>query len=243
LLLAANLVNSPGFGLLAMEAGISQGWSNLKDNNHNPAYNLNFRYRTPDMRTWIDFASMFGNSQADPGKIDFPAGASSRWFADRVNVPITMIISPRGQMRSQFDLFISHHFTPALKMVLEFTAGRQKGDGAMDTISLLTGPGFKGASWGGLNLMAQYRISPSLSLAARVETFRDRDGLALFPNSSTPSDFTEATLGIQYFANRYIQFRPEVRYDRQSHNNDQKAFGRGTRDHQASFNADMVIRY
>ncbi|MEI6567292.1 MAG: outer membrane beta-barrel protein, partial [Verrucomicrobiota bacterium] len=63
LIWAANLVNTKEFGILAAEAAIVNGWSNLKDNNNSPAFNFNLRYRTGDMHTWIDFVSMWGNNQ------------------------------------------------------------------------------------------------------------------------------------------------------------------------------------
>lgn len=243
LLWAANLANSKGFGLLAMEAGVTRGWSNFNDNNGNPAYNLNLRYRTSDMRTWIDVCSMWGNAQADPRKVDFPASESWRWFGDKANIPATQIISPRGQMRSQFDCTVIHQFTERLKGVFEFNCGKQKGDGALDTIDVLTGPGFKGASWGGVNVEAQYRFSPSFTCAARAETFRDRNGYALYPNTGVHSDMNEVTLGTQYQYNRYVQFRPELRNDWQSNNHGENAFANGTRNKQLSFNADLVVRY
>ena len=243
LLWAANLVNSKSNGLLAIEGGISQGWSNFKDNNASPAFNLNLRYRTSDLRTWVDICSMWGNAQADPRKIDFPGGASWRWFADRANIPATLIISPRNQMRSQLDCTVIHQCTEHLKAVLEFSCGRQKGDGAADTINVVSGPGFKGASWGGVNAEVQYRFSPSLAMAARAETFRDRDGYALYPNTGVHGDINEVTLGIQYQYNRYVQFRPELRNDWQSNNHGENAFGNSTRNRQLSFNTDLVIRY
>ena len=243
LLWAANLVNGKESGLLAVEAGIARGWSNLKDNNGSPAFNLNLRYRTGDMRTWVDFVSMWGNNQADPGRIGFPGSASWKWFGDTVNIPATRVISPRNQLRSQFGLAIIHQWTQAWKTVLEATYGKQKGDGAADTIDVVTGSGFRGASWSALNLQAQYRFSPSLAWAVRAETFRDRDGFALFPNTTARGDYNAVTTGIQYNLTRHFLFRPEVRYDWQASNHGERAFGNGTRDRQVGFNTDLMIRY
>lgn len=243
LLVAANLANTKEFGILAVEAAVANGWSNFKDNNNSPAFNLNLRYRTGDMRTWVDLVSMWGNNQADPAKVNFPGGASWRWFGDRANIPATRVISPRDQMRTQVGLIVQHQWSEPLRTVVELTYGKQKGDGAADTIDIITGPGFKGASWGGLNLEAQYRLKPSLALAVRAETFRDRDGFVLFPNTTAKGDFNDVTAGIQYNLNKHFLFRPEVRYDWQSGNHGENAFGGGTKDKQLGFNADLVIRY
>ena len=243
LLWAANLVKNKEFGILATEIGITQGWSNLSSNNGSPAFVFNLRYRTSDMSTWVDFCSMTGDSQANPAKVGFPQDAGDKWFADRVHIPTNVLISPRGQLKTEEDLVIIHEFSKKFKTVVEFTYGKQKGDGASDTIDVLTGPNFKGASWSGLNLEAQYKFTSTFSFAARAETFRDRDGYILFPNSSVKGDINEVTAGVQWHINPFFLVRPEVRYDAQSNNSGVGAFGFGTQTHQLGFATDLVCYF
>ena len=243
LLWCANLVKDKAFGLLSTEVAITNGWSNLKDNNRNPAFNFNLRYRTSDMRTWVDFLSMTGNAQADAALIGFPQNAGNRWFGDSANIPTTRLISPRGQLKTEEELILVREVGANFKLVVEGSYGRQRGDGAPDTIDIVTGPGFKGAQWGGLNLEAQYRFSPRLAWAIRAETFRDRDGFILFPNATARSDYNALTTGVQWHPTPYLEFRPELRYDWQADNAGQDAYANGTRSRQLGFNVDGVFRF
>lgn len=97
-LLAFNLMKGEA-GLLSGEAGIVQGWSNFEDNNDSPAYLGALRYRSPDMRLWIDYEFITGDSQADSDKLDGISPTDPE-FARRVNIPVTRLISPREQNKT-----------------------------------------------------------------------------------------------------------------------------------------------
>jgi len=243
LLWDAVLVKNQGFGLLSLEAGITNGWSNLTRNNPNPTYNLGLRYRTLDMKTWVDLVTVTGNGAANTGMVGYPQDAADRWFADRVNAPTTRVISPRAQNRSELVLDLYREFTDRFRGVFEFSYGRMEGDGRADTVDLLTGPGFTGATWNGVNLEAQYALTGTLSAAVRAETFHDPDGFILFPNTAVKGDIHALTVGLQWQALASLKFRPELRYDRQSGNNGVGAFAGGTRDRQMTFMADALYRF
>lgn len=235
-LAATNLMKSDANGMLALELGVVNGWSNFKDNNNQPAYIGALRFRTPGMDTWVDYEFMRGDAQSTMDRLQNNPNAA--------NVPVTRVISPRGQRKTQQFFTVSHDWDEQWHAQAGLNYGRQDGDGAADTIDIISGPGFKGARWQGIEARVKYKVDDQLSLAVRVEKFQDRDGFALFPNSvGVKSDYTAVTLGAQYWYNKRVLFRPEIRHDTQSRNNGVNAFNNGKSDHQTSLNADLIAYF
>jgi len=235
-LVAANLMKN-SMGLMSGEFGVVNGWSNFKDNNDALAYIAALRYRTPDMATWVDYEFMTGASQADSSR-------NQGDVARNVNIPVTRLIAADDQNKTQHALTISKHFTPNWYGLVQFTYGQQKGDGAASTIDIVTGPGFDGASWSAAEVQVQYKLSPTLSVAGRVEKFRDPDGFALFPNTvAVKSDYTDATLGLQWWAFNNLLVRPEIRHDSQSNNNGVNAFRGGVDSSSTTMSVDAVFYF
>lgn len=236
LLVDVNILKDDAYGLLAGEFGIVNGWSNFQDNNKKPAYLGGLRYRTPDMATWVDYEFMTGAAQS----------SMSRLLVDsrNANVPLTRVMSPRPQNKTQHFLIIAHDWNKKWRGQAAYNYGKQKGDGGSDTIDILSGAGFKGATWQGLEARLLYAINEQLSVAARIEKFQDRDGFALFPGTAgIRSDFNAVTIGTQWWANKHTLFRPEIRHDWQSSNNGAKAFNNGLSDRQTSLNADLLVYF
>ena len=89
----------------------------------------------------------------------------------------------------------------------------------------------------------QYWFDSTLAVAGRLELFRDRNGFALFPNTTVAGDFYEATAGLQWRPAKNLLIRPELRYDWQGHNNGVDAFAGGTKSNQLLFATDIVLQY
>ena len=233
------LMKNDDSGLLAAEFGVVNGWSNFKDNNKRLAYIGALRYRTLGMDTWVDYEFMTGDSQSSINQL---IGDPTARDAD---VPVARVFSPRGQNKTQQFLTLSHDWDERWHAQISFNYGRQKGDGAPDTLLLPTQMGgrFAGASWKGVEARLKYAYSEKLSAAARLEHFEDRDGFALFPNTLVKSDYNALTLGGQWWADKHVLLRPELRYDWQSNNNGVKAYNNGLSDRQTSFNLDVVFYF
>ena len=233
------LMKSDGNGLLAGEFGLVNGWSNFKDNNNRLAYIGALRYRTLGMDTWVDYEFMTGDSQSSIAQLaSDPTGRIA-------NVPVTRVFSPRGQNKTQHFLTISHDWDERWHAQIGFNYGHQKGDGAADTLLLPTqmGGGFAGATWKGVETRLKYAFTEKFSIAGRIEHFEDRDGFALFPNTLVKSDYNAVTIGAQWWLDKHVLLRPELRYDWQTHNNRVNAFNNGVSDRQTSFNADVVFYF
>ena len=235
-LLDTNLLKSDTHGLLMAEFAVVNGWSNFRDNNHKPAYIGGLRYRTPGMDTWIDYEFITGDSESDPKKLSDASGRDA-------NIPVTRVISTRGQRKTQHFLTISHNWDEKWHALVGLHYGKQDGDKSAGTFLIPTGAPFTGASWKGIEARLKYAVNEQLSVATRIETFQDRDGFALFPNTLVKSDFHAVTLGAQYWMNKHFLFRPEIRHDWQSHNQGVKAFNGGRSDRQTSLNADVIFYF
>ncbi|HYD95908.1 MAG TPA: outer membrane beta-barrel protein [Noviherbaspirillum sp.] len=228
LLWSVNLARGAS-GLLAGEIGVVNGWQNWQDNNRSKSVLGALRWRSEDMRDALNYAFITGNEQNDPGTT--------------VQAPVSLIVSPRGQRRQHHTLSVSRDFANGWSAAAEIVYGRQAGDGQADTVSIVTGPNFGGASYNGKNGILSYRASPSMRYSARLEHFSARGGFGLFPLTAVRSNFNAVTLGFQYDLNKFVAFRPEIRYDWQSRHNAVLAFGRGTASDQTTVSADMVIRF
>lgn len=238
-LLAANLIKDDKAGMLAGEFGVVNGWSNFRDNNNKAAYLGALRYRSPNMDTWVDYEFMTGDAQADPSK----AGSNAVETASRFNIPVTRVISSSGQRKTQQFLSASYDWDKTWHAQVGATYGEMKGDGAASTVDIITGPGFRGAKWSGYEARLTYAVNAELSVAGRVEKFKDRDGFALFPNTVVAGDYNAITLGAQWRPCSSVLIRPEIRHDWQSHNNGVKAFNNGLSEKQTAFNVDVLYYF
>ncbi|MES2260364.1 MAG: outer membrane beta-barrel protein [Pseudomonadota bacterium] len=227
-LVSANVMRGAA-GLMAVELGAVKGWQNLQDNNGSRSIIGAVRWRSAGMGTAVNYSFITGNEQNDPGAT--------------VQAPVATIISPRGQRRQHHSLSASSHIAEGWDASAEILYGRQAGDGRPDTVSIVTGPRFSGARYRGQNAMLSYRANPGLRYSARLEHFSSPDGFGLFPLAVARSDFNATTFGAQFDLNRFIAFRPEIRYDWQSRNNGNRAFGNGTASKQTTLSADMVLRF
>ncbi|WP_206047108.1 outer membrane beta-barrel protein, partial [Noviherbaspirillum denitrificans] len=234
-LLSANLMNNE-LGLLAGELGVVNGRQNWKDNNDDKSIIGALRWRSGDMNTWVDYSFMRGNEQNDPNVVSAP------------QMPIARIISPRGQLREHHSLSVSFKPLERWKATAELLYGKQHGDGLPGTIDVLTfnpaaGNFFSGASYSGANVHLVYAATPSVQYGIRLEKFRDRGGVALFPVTAVAGDFNAVTLGARWDINPNVVFRPEIRHDWQSGNRGVKAFGASTAERQTTLSADVVVYF
>jgi hypothetical protein len=227
-LVSANVMRGPG-GLMAVELGAVNGWQNLQDNNGSRSVIGAIRWRSGDMRTGVNYSFISGNEQNAPDA--------------QVQAPVATIISPRGQRRQHHSLSATHDFENGWSASVEALYGKQAGDGLPDTVSILAGPGFAGAHYRGQNAIVSFRQSARQRYSVRLEHFSSPDGFGLFPSTTVRSDFNAVTLGTQFDLNKFVAFRPEVRYDWQSRNNGIKAFGNGTANRQLTLSGDVVLRF
>jgi hypothetical protein len=215
-------------GIVGAELGVVQGWNNLRDNNDSSSLNGALRWRSADMKTWIDYEFMAGEEQNDS-------------FSD-VQAPTNRLVSPRGQLKQEHSLNGWHAFNEQWSMGAELVYGRQDGDGRAETIDIINGPGFSGATWWGANALVTYQYRKDLAFSARAEHFNDKDGFILFPSSAARGSINAITLGSRYDLSGNISLRPELRYDWQS-GTDDKAFGNGRNQSQFTALVEALVYF
>lgn len=238
-LVATNLIKDDNMGMLAGEFGVVNGWSNFRDNNSDKAYLGALRYRTPGMDTWVDYEFITGDAQSDPSNLS----ADPVSTASKVNIPVTRVFSASGQKKTQHFLTVSHDWDEDWHAQLGLNVGEIKGDGAPGTVDIITGPGFKGAKWHGVEARLQYKLNSQWSVAGRIEKFQDKNGFALFPNTTVAGNYNAVTIGAQWKPMAALLIRPELRHDWQSNHNGVNAFNSGKSDHQTSVNVDLIYQF
>ncbi len=197
-LVSSRLYNGDA-GIFGVEAGVVQGWNNLRDNNDDKSVMGALRWRTSDMNTWIDYEFIVGNEQNGS-------------FSD-VQAPPSRIVSPSGQFKQQHSLSGWHKFDQYWSIGSEVVYGHQSGDGKASTIDVVNGPGFDGATWWGANAVVTYQFRPDISWSLRGEHFSDPDGFILFPTTTSRGNFNAITTGFRYDVSKNVSLRPELRYD------------------------------
>jgi hypothetical protein len=210
-------------GLLAAELGVAVGRQNWQDNNAQQSLLGALRYRTPDMKTWVDYSVMSGDEQND---------------ADHaIQMPASRILSRHGLRREHHSLVLQRQLTARWKLAVEALYGRQQGNRA-EAIDLVSGQPFSGAHYRGVNATARFAYSDTLEYGVRLERFEDPDGFALFPTTAVAGSFNAITLGVNWNPTPHILVRPEIRYDWQSDNGAANAFANARDDRQTTLSVD-----
>jgi hypothetical protein len=217
-----------GTSLLGGELGIVQGLNNLRDNNNSKSVLGALRWRTADMRGWIDY--------------EFIAGDAQNSSSDDIQAPTYRLISSSAQFRQQHSLNGWFALDKDWSIGAEAVYGRQDGDGKPGTVDIVTGPGFSGAHWWGVNSSLTYQYRQDLAFSARAEHFSDPQGFALFPVSVARGAFNGITLGLRYEATRNLSLRPEIRYDWFTGSASDRPFGNG-RDRQQTTATVQALYY
>lgn len=225
---AATKVYQGAGGIISVEGGPVRGFKNLRDNNNSTSMIGAIRWRSTNMKTWVDYEFFSGNEQNDD-------------FSD-VQAPTSRIVSDGNQRRTQHALTLRHEFASPWMLSGELVYGEQDGDGRRSTIDVVSGPGFDGVHWWGANAVASYRINPVLSVSGRIEHFDDPDGFVLYPVSLAHSGYNAATFGARFDVNKYVTVRPEFRYDWQT-DADRNAFARGRNQSQLTGMVELLVYF
>lgn len=202
---------APSLGLFSTELGIVVGWNNLKDNNSDPMFITNARWRSPDTKTSVDFESIFGNNRSRPGTSD--------------QRPFTAVTEKAKFLWAYENvLTLSHRFLDdKLTATVEGIYGYQEGgDVASDRDNP---PGFlitKDSDWYGVNASLLWRFHPEWQAGLRGEWFRDPRGAHFLFN---PGTYYAVTANVAWEPSEFVRIRPEIRYDWADLRSNAKAFG------------------
>jgi hypothetical protein len=141
-----------------------------------------------------------------------------------------------GAVTTQGDIYMNslvytHKFNDKWTYVLQHDLGSNTNNPAGD------------AQWYGLSNYLLRKITDCLSAGARIEWFRDDDGVRVVGGNE--GSYYEATLGLNYKPHANLLFRPEVRWDwyEGSVAADNHPFNDGRSDSQLSGGFDMIFTF
>lgn len=232
---------SPEFGLFSIEAGIVKGWNNLTSETNDPHFMLGARWRSPDMKTWIDFESIIGNGENDGTKFDSqgrPRGGGSPYLA----------LSSTGEYLTRFDGFLvmTHQFSDRWQGALEATYGFQEGGDIAATPFAVVSD----SEWYGVNAALRYKIRDNLFISGRAEWFRNENGIHVLWGSvgAGGGDVYALTAGLNWSPTPSLIIRPEIRYDSYHGKGhlfapDSSAGGQATKDQQIVGMINIVTKF
>ena len=166
-------------------------------------------WRSSDMRTWIDFESIYGNGEDDFGDVvirngrALPRGGGSQYLA----------ISSTDEYLDRFAGYLTatHRFSDRLGVVFESVYGFQEGgDVAAQPFAIV-----RDSSWYGANIGVRYRLTPNLHIGTRIEWFADENAANVLwgATGAGGGDVTALTLSLGWKVLPHLTVRPEIKLD------------------------------
>lgn len=197
-LFSAKLPTAPGKGHLGFELGVVAGWNNAKE--ARPTAIGALRWRSPDLRTWVDFEAIYGDGQGDAFG---PAAGGSPYVA----------ISSTGAKLNRLNssITVTHVVNDRLNIAGEIDYGFQKGGDVAVPGSITSD-----SKWYGANIAARYKLRDDLHLSGRAEWFRDENAANILwaSNGATGGDVYSLTAGLEWQATPAMRLRGELRHDK-----------------------------
>lgn len=213
--LAQTRIASGPAGQFSVDYGLVLGWNDWDNRNSDLDFIGGLRWRSADMRTWIDLEAIYGNGANDFGPA--PGRGGSPYF----------VLSSTGKYLGRLSSFLtlSHVFSPKLQVALEASYGQQEaGD-----IAFVPWAVTEKARWYGANISGRYSLSSKATLNARAEWFTDEKGAhALWAGNG--GDAYAGTANVEYQLTPAVRLRAEARYD--VHDGAGKLFDNFTKDQQ-----------
>ena len=207
----AKLPLDPALGHASLGFGVVSDWNALDfgSGDTQPGWFFEGRWRSPDMRTWVDVEIEYNNGEDDFGDAESiggivrPLGGGSQYLAlSSSNEYLDRVVS---------YLSVWHNHTPTLGVAFEAMYGFQEGgDLAPLPFAITADTAFYGA-----NLGVRWQFAPKLRVALRGEWFRDESGANVTWGGvgATGGDVYALTANLGWNPIPHLTVRPELKYD------------------------------
>ena len=142
-----------------------------------------------------------------------------------------------GTQRTAYSVVWVQSLSESLKWIAQHDLGYQENSEST------------GSQWYGLNNYLVYNISEMLDIGARVEWFRDDDGVRVVGVRSgaggVPADYFATSLAANVKFCDYFMLRPEIRGDLQNRRKGatDKAFNNGKDDYQVLLGLNAIVKF
>lgn len=222
------LPSKPGDSIWGFELGAVQGWNNIQDENDDIDVIANLRWRSADMKLWVDWENIYGN------------GANDSYAYCGCGSPFPAVGNDAD--RYQTYLTVSKALDDQNRVALEMSYGKQE-NAALS--------GGEDANWYGANVNWYRKISEKTMWNTRLEYFNAEDPAHVVmtgaaagkpPSEWSVGEFYALTTNLTWFPSPAIRIRPEIRFDYQD-SNGPYAFGNGQEDSQISTSLDMTLYF
>ncbi len=210
-LLQAKLPLAPRYGHASLGFGVVSDWNSLDFGSGagGPSFIMNLRWRSPDMATWVDIETTYGNGEDDfndvrvKDGIPRPRGGGSQYLA----------LSSTDEYLDRFIAYltVSHALNDALDLVVEGVYMTQEGGDLAPLPFAVT----RDAALYGLNAGFRYRLAETLHAGARLEWFADENAANVLWSGvgATGGKVTALTLNLSWLLSPHLLVRPELKFD------------------------------
>ncbi|MFT4564245.1 MAG: hypothetical protein ACI9BW_004008 [Gammaproteobacteria bacterium] len=201
----------PALGHASLGFGITSDWNSVDFGSGagGPSFMFTGRWRSPDMRTWIDIETIFGNGEDDFGDseiingVAYPRGGGSQFLA----------LSSSNAYLERFVGYLTATHTASERLILVFESVygyQQGGDLRPLPFAITRDSAFYGANGG-----FRYRLVENVHLGARFEWFTDENAANVLWSGvgATGGDVYALTASLSWQPSKHLLIRPELKYD------------------------------
>jgi hypothetical protein len=198
-------------GYASLGFGLTGDWNSIGFGSGagGPSFLFSGYWRSPDMRTWLDFEVVYGNGEDDFGDsklingVAFPLGGGSQYLA--------LSLSNEYLDRVVGYFTATHTVSPRLMLQFESVYGYQEGgDLSPLPIAITRDSTFYGANGG-----FRYRLADSVYVGARFEWFVDENAANVLWSGvgATGGDVYAFTASVGWEPTPHLLVRPELKFD------------------------------
>jgi len=198
-------------GLASVFLGVTGDWNavDFGSGAGGPSFLFGARWRSPDMRTWFDVETVYGNGEDDFGDVHVengianPRGGGSQFLA--------LSSTDEYLDRVVTSLTLTHSVDERLSLVFEGIYGFQEGGDLAPLPFAIT----EDSTFYGVNGGFRYQLLPRLYAGARFEAFVDEEAANVLWGGVGAGGGTvyATTLNVTWEALPWVIVRPELKYD------------------------------
>jgi hypothetical protein len=201
----------PAWGHASLGFGITSDWNSIDFGSGagGPSFMFTGRWRSPDMRTWLDIETIYGNGEDDFGDskvIDgtaFPLGGGSQYLA----------LSSSDAYLDRFVGYFTatHAANSRLLLLFESVYGYQQGGDLSPLPFAIT----RDSAFYGANAGFRYRLFDRVHVGTRLEWFTDENAANVLWGGvgATGGDVYALTMSLGWEPTPHLLIRPELKYD------------------------------
>lgn len=201
----------PKFGHASVGFGVTSDWNSIDFGSGagGPSFMFTARWRSPDMATWIDIETIYGNGEDDFGDakvingVARPLGGGSQYLA----------LSATNEYLDRFVGYLTatHNVNPELILLFESVYGYQEGGDLSPVPFAIT----EDSEFYGANAGFRYRLLEQVHIGARFEWFADDNAANVLWSGvgATGGEVLALTASLGWEPIPHLLIRPELRFD------------------------------